>query len=127
MYPDDAKRDGQIVQVVNRRSGVVLGERVVLAVGLRSRLRGLLGRSELAPGEGLWLEPCASIHMFFMRFALDVLFVDRTGSVVKQCNRVRPWRIAGGGARARAALEVAAGVVECSDTRIGDRLELRPV
>jgi uncharacterized protein len=120
-------KDGQLVQVVNCRSGSTLGSRVALAVGVRSRLQGLLGRSELAPGEGIWLEPCASIHMFFMRFAIDVVFVDRLGAVVKPCKQVGPWRLASGGRRARAALEPPVGTIERSDTRVGDRLELRPL
>jgi uncharacterized membrane protein (UPF0127 family) len=120
-------KDGQLVQVVNCRSGSTLGSRVALAVGVRSRLQGLLGRSELAPGEGIWLEPCASIHMFFMRFAIDVVFVDRLGAVVKPCKQVGPWRLASGGRRARAALELPVGTIERSDTRVGDRLELRPL
>jgi uncharacterized membrane protein (UPF0127 family) len=124
MYP--AKKDGRLVQVVNSRADTILGSRVMLAVGVRSRLQGLLGRQDLAPGEGLWLEPCASIHMFFMRFAIDVVFVDRLGAVVKPCKDVRPWRLATGGRRARAALELPAGTIERSDTRVGDRLELRP-
>jgi uncharacterized membrane protein (UPF0127 family) len=126
MYPGHAKEDAQLVRVVNCRSGALLGTRVALAVGIRSRLQGLLGRSELAPGEGLWLEPCASIHMFFMRFAIDVVFVDRQGAVVKLCQHVVPWRLASGGRRARAALELPVGTIERSATRVGDRLELRP-
>jgi uncharacterized membrane protein (UPF0127 family) len=126
MYPDDAKKDGQVVQVVNRRSGTMLGTRVVLAMGVRSRLQGLLGRKDLAPGEGLWLDPCASIHMFFMRFAIDVVFVDRFGAVVKPCGQVAPWRLANGGRHARAALELPAGTIDHSDTRVGDQLDLRP-
>ena len=127
MYPGHAKTDGELVRVVNCRSGALLGARVALAVGIRSRLQGLLGRSELAPGEGLWLEPCASIHMFFMRFAIDVVFVDRQGAVVKPCKQVAPWRLASGGRRAQAALELPVGTIERSDTRVGDRLELRPI
>jgi uncharacterized membrane protein (UPF0127 family) len=126
MYPGHTKNDGEVVQVFNRRSGAMLGTSVVLAMGVRSRVQGLLGRTDLAPGEGLWLEPCASIHMFFMRFAIDVVFVDRQGAVVKPCGHVRPWQLASGGRRARAALELPAGTIERSDTRVGDRLDLRP-
>jgi uncharacterized membrane protein (UPF0127 family) len=127
MYLGHSKKDGQLVQVVNCRSGSILGSRVTLAVGVRSRLQGLLGRSDLAPDEGLWLEPCASIHMFFMRFAIDVVFVDRLGTVVKPCEHVGPWRLASGGRCARAALELPVGTIDRSDTRAGDRLELRSV
>jgi uncharacterized membrane protein (UPF0127 family) len=62
--------------------------------------------------------------MFFMRFAIDVLFVDPGGSVVKRCVEIRPWRVAAGGISARAALELPVGVVERSETQIGDRLAI---
>jgi uncharacterized protein len=123
MYPKHAE-DGAVVRVVNCRSGAILGDRVTLAVGVGSRLRGLLGRRGLSPGEGLWLEPCSSIHMFFMRFAIDVLFVDPGGTVVKRCVEIRPWRVAAGGLAARAALELPVGVVERSETQVGDRLAI---
>ena len=122
MYPKHA--NGAVVRVVNCRSGAILGDRVTLAVALGSRLRGLLGRSGLSPGEGLWIEPCASIHMFFMRFAIDVLFVDSGDTVVRQCVEIRPWRIAAGGRAARAALVLPVGVIERSETRVGDRLAI---
>jgi uncharacterized membrane protein (UPF0127 family) len=64
--------------------------------------------------------------MFFMRFAIDVVFVDRQGAVVNPCKHVAPWRLASGGRRARAALELPAGTIERSGTRVGDRLELGP-
>ncbi len=118
------KRDGDIVRVRNRRSDRSLGDRIVLAVSLGSRLRGLLGHPPLREGEGLWLEPCSSIHMFFMRFAIDVVFVDRECAVVRTIQAVAPWRLAIGGRRARAALELPPGTIDRSATRAGDLLHV---
>jgi uncharacterized membrane protein (UPF0127 family) len=125
VYPN-AKQDGAVVRVRNSRSGAWLGQRILLAVAIGSRLKGLLGKASLADGEGLWIEPCSSIHMFFMRFSIDVAFVDRDAVVVHLAANLSPWRIAAGGRRARAALELPSGTLARSETRVGDRLHVEP-
>ncbi|MFA6031017.1 MAG: DUF192 domain-containing protein [Elusimicrobiota bacterium] len=95
-----------------------------LADGLRSRLVGLLGRSALGRGEGLWLVPCSQVHMFFMRFPIDVVFLDAKGRVLQVVRELRPWRVSPWVRGAHSALELpaggAAGVVDA-----GDVLEMR--
>ena len=113
--------------VRNERSGRYLGDRIGNAADFFARLRGLLGRTGLAEGTGLWIEPCSSVHMFFMRFPIDVLFLDREKRVRRAVSTLRPWRIAVGGLRAHSALELPAGVIAASDTRGGDRLAFEPV
>ena len=71
-------------------------------------MRGLLGRSRLDEGEGLWLEPASSIHTWFMRFPIDAVFLDSDRVVVKVVAELRPWR-ASSRRRARAVLELPAG------------------
>jgi uncharacterized protein len=93
----------------------------VLANSPWRRLRGLLGRSELPRGEGLLLRPAGSIHTSFMRFPIDVVFLDRDLHVVGLETHVRPWRAAGRRG-ARAVLELPAGEAEAQGIRIGDRL-----
>ena len=88
-----------------------------------SRLRGLLGRDGLPEDEALLLRPSNSVHMFFMRFPLDVVFLGADGTVVKIVPRLRPWRAAGC-LRAKAVLELAAGTCERRGLRVGHRLEL---
>lgn len=88
------------------------------------RMRGLLGRRSLAPGEGLLLKPASSVHTFFMRFAIDVVFLDRDLRVLSIAANVRPWRAAGRSG-ARAALELPAGESERRGLRIGDTLTLQ--
>jgi uncharacterized membrane protein (UPF0127 family) len=73
-----------------------------------TRMRGLLGRRGLAQGEGILLEPAASIHTFFMRFPIDVVFLDREQRVVRVVPNLGPWRTAGV-RKARTVLELAAG------------------
>ena len=87
---------------------VVLCERCVIADSYWLRLRGLLGRGRLEPQEGLLLRPGSSIHMFFMRFAIDAVFLDADDVVLDVRPRVRPWRMAWRRG-ARAVLEVAEG------------------
>ncbi len=103
--------------------GRVVCERCELADGPVSRARGLLGRTGLSQGDGLLLKPTFSIHTFFMRFPIDVVFLDRDGAVVDVVTRLKPWRAATR-VRARAALELAAGEAERVCVRVGERLKL---
>jgi hypothetical protein len=109
-----------------RADGSVVCESCRLAASFVTRLRGLLGRKGLASGEGLLIRPARSIHTFFMRFPIDVAFLDGSGVVVKLVPNLRPWRVAfahGG----RDALELGAGEAEQRSLGLGDRLELRPL
>ena len=89
-----------------------------------TRLRGLLGRRGLGLGEGLLLQPAPSIHTFFMRFAIDVVFLDSHLQVVRVVESLRPWR-AVACRRARAALELGAGEAAARGLSPGVRLQLR--
>jgi uncharacterized membrane protein (UPF0127 family) len=88
--------------------GRVVCERCLLAETPLARTRGLLGRSGLSSGEGMLLQPAASIHTAFMRFAIDAVFLDRANRVVKVAAALRPWRAAACRG-ARAVLELPAG------------------
>ncbi|MDQ3547844.1 MAG: DUF192 domain-containing protein [Chloroflexota bacterium] len=82
-------------------------------------------KSVLEPDEGLLIDPCGSIHMFFMRFALDVLYVDRSDVVVRTQRGIKPWRV--GPLRTRGAkyvIELPVGSINRSGTRAGDQLRL---
>lgn len=92
----------------------------------RTRMRGLLGRDELADGAGLILAPCNLIHTWFMRFAIDVLFLDRAGVVVARAERLEPFGFAWGGWRARTTIELPAGSVARAGVVPGDRIRLEP-
>jgi uncharacterized membrane protein (UPF0127 family) len=88
--------------------GNVVCERCLLAETPLARLRGLLGRSDLPAGEGLLLRPAGSVHTAFMRFPIDVVFLDRADRVLKVAHDLAPWRMAGCRG-ARAVLELPAG------------------
>src|SRR4051794_22793078 len=112
--------------ILRGEAGRIVCERCQLADGPVSRARGLLGRSALAPGEGLLLRPAFSVHTFFMRFSIDIVFLDRSGEVVAVAESVRPWRTATR-FRARAVLELPAGEAARLEIRPGERLEPQAV
>jgi uncharacterized protein len=110
-------------RLVNESRGVVLAHSIEAALDARSRRRGLLGRDGLAADSVLIIAPCESIHTFFMRFPIDVVFVRRDGTVARAFADVPKRRIRAAW-RGFAALEFAAGAVVKSGTAIGDRLVL---
>lgn len=81
-----------------------------------------MGRRDLPAGHGLLIKPCSSIHMFFMRFPIDVVFLDRDNVVVKVVHGIKPWRMAMGGG-GKNALELPAGTVAAADILHGDQLD----
>lgn len=91
--------------------------------GAFARMRGLLGRDGLDPGGGMLLDSAPSVHMFFMRFPIDVVFLDRNWTVVGIRHGLRPWQVAGA-RRAVAALELPAGTAAAKGIVEGDVLVL---
>ena len=101
--------------------GPVVCERGVLAVTAWTRSKGLLGRSGLDPDEGLWIQPTGSIHMWFMRFAIDVVYADKEGRVLKLVRGIRPWRMSACRG-AKVALELPVGAIDRAGVEVGDQL-----
>ncbi len=107
-----------------RKSGMTIVERVALADGIWSRTRGLLGVRRLGPNRGLLLAPCSAVHTFFMRFPLDLFFLDHSGLVVRIVRDLVPFRFAQGGALACSVLEIESGWLSPDRLQAGDRTEL---
>ncbi|HZC28919.1 MAG TPA: DUF192 domain-containing protein [Gaiellaceae bacterium] len=101
--------------------GRTVCERCVLADTALARMRGLLGRKMLPPGEGILLRPASSVHTAFMRFPIDVVFLDRENRIVRIAENVRPWRTAAA-RKARTVVELAAGQAERRGLQLGDRV-----
>ena len=114
-----------MVRVTDARNGRCLGDRVETADRFLPRLKGLLGRSGLAGGEGLLLEDCAAVHTCFMRFPIDLCFLGVGGEVLKTVEALGPWKAASG-VGARATLELPAGTLRRTGVLEGDRLEIQP-
>jgi uncharacterized membrane protein (UPF0127 family) len=106
---------------LRREDGTIVCERCLLAETALTRMRGLLGRRELPSGEGILLKPASSVHMAFMRFPIDAVFLDPDLRVVKVAADLQPWRIAAARG-AESCLEIAAGEAARRGLSVGDRL-----
>ena len=113
-----------MARLINLTRDTVLAERLVRATTFRARLIGLLGRKSLPEGEGLSIEPCSSVHMLFMRFAIDVVFVNADGRVVRAISGLRPWRATRLYPEARWVAELPNGTLARSGTAEGDSLQI---
>jgi uncharacterized protein len=112
------------VRRVETGEGREVAARVEVAGSFLRRGLGLMFRRELPPGHGLMITPCNSIHMFFMRFPLDVAFVDRDGRVLRILHGIRPWRVSSIVRGARSALELPAGTLAAAGVEPGTVLRL---
>jgi len=112
--------------VRNLDRNTILGTRVRLATRWLDRARGLLLQPRLGEQEGMLLRPCRSVHMMGMRYPIDVAFLDAGGAVVALYPALRPGRLTGYHRTAESALELPEGVIEATQTRVGDRLAVTP-
>ena len=114
----------RFVRVENVTRVTTVGERVRVASSSVDRSVGLLKTPEVKRGEGLWIERSPSIHMFFMPYAIDAVFVSRAGRVTKVVANLKPWRVVWWARGARDCLELRAGAAAESATQPGDDLRL---
>ncbi len=109
------------VQILKTKE--ILSEKCFVAESFSDRLRGLIGRARLEPGEGLLFPRCGSVHMWFMSFPIDVVFVDDQWRVTSTHPSVRPWKLLPvGDLKAKHALELPEGTVARAGLRKGDEL-----
>lgn len=112
--------------LIDDTTGAVIADRLSVADNPWTRFRGLMLRRALVGGEGLLISPCGSIHMMFMRFRIDAVFIDRENVVTKVAANVpRWWGIAFGGRGARSVIELPAGCAQA--VSCGDRLRIASV
>jgi uncharacterized protein len=116
-----------LVRITNQTRGTAVGERTRVARSIGERTVGLLRTSEADLGDGLLIEGAPSVHMFFMRYAIDAVFLDRSGRVTKVVERLRPWRVVWWARGARDCLELPVGRVAASGTQVGDQLAFEAV
>ncbi|MDD2689300.1 MAG: DUF192 domain-containing protein [Candidatus Omnitrophica bacterium] len=112
------------MQIINKSKAVSLASEVIVADKTFSRLRGLLGRDSLNRGEALIIKPCNSIHTFFMRFPIDVLFIGKGNKVIKAISGIKPFRLSGIYINACFAIELPSGVIFESSTYEGDEITI---
>jgi len=111
-----------LIRVVNRTRGTLLGNRIMLVDSWPGRLRGYLGRPAPEPGEGMLLVQCNAVHMYGLAFPLDLVFMSNGGDVVRTIEALQPWKRSPRVGDAHFALELPAGALAASYTNVGDRL-----
>ena len=110
-------------RITNARTGGLVSDDAVLATSAVGRMKGLLGRKSMEPGEAIILRPASSIHTLFMRFPLDVIYLDSEHKVLKVVSNLVPFRFSAT-SRAQSVVEMASGSTRDLDLRVGDPLLL---
>ena len=108
----------------NHTRGCIVASQVENALTFFARFKGLMLRASLPEGQALILAPCRSVHMFFMRFSLDVVFADKDYSVVGIEENLSPWQISKTYRNAHFAIELPAGTVSMTNIQTGDQLQI---
>jgi len=111
------------VRITNLTRGKQLADKAWEATKLKDRMKGLLGRKGLEPGEAIFIRPCTSIHSFFMKFVFDAAFVNAAGVVLHVIHSMKPWRMSKMVSRAVGVVELPKGVLRETGTEVGDHLE----
>jgi uncharacterized protein len=112
--------------VRNQTRGTVVAQAADMADTSEKRRTGLLKHSGLEPGEGLWIVPCESVHTFFMKFPIDLVYLDKALKVKKVRSAVPAWRLSAC-LSAHSILELPAGTIEQTKTAVGDTLAVEKV
>jgi len=112
------------MRLINQTQNTVLAEDIFIADTLLKRVKGLLGKKEFLPGQALILEACNSVHTFFMRFPIDLLFVDNNYRIIKALPGLVPNRISRIFWKSRLVIELPCGILKLTKTRDKDQLRL---
>lgn len=110
------------MRALNRSSGKELAHKLLVAATVFSRAKGLLGREALLEGEGLLIRPCKGIHTFFMKFPIDVLFLDENNRIIEIVENIPPHRMTKVLLLATSAIELPAGTVLASESAVGNEV-----
>jgi uncharacterized protein len=113
------------MKIINLTKGIILAEEAVIAETFFARIRGLLGKKEFMAGQALVIKPCNSIHTFFMRFPIDVLFSDKNNRIIAATPALAAFRISRVYFNAAYVVELPAGVLKTTSTSVGDLLEIK--
>lgn len=116
-----------VFSAINTTTQKELGKRIRKAITFFQRTRGLLGRKEIKKGEGLYIPACRSIHTFFMRFPIDVVFIDDDNRIIRVAPSLVPFRIAFGPRNTAGVLELSAGTLNDNRCIAGDKISFIPM
>jgi len=112
------------MKAINIRTHKELANNVRVADTLFTRMKGLLGKKELLEGEALWIKPCFSVHTFFMKFSIDVIFLNKKNQVIAAVRNLKPNRITRLYPQSLSVLELPTGTIDDTNTAIGDKIEI---
>jgi uncharacterized protein len=112
------------MRIVNTTRETTLADKAERAESFLARGRGLMFSPPLPEGGGLVIDPCNSIHMFFMGYPLDILFLDKDSKVVFMYRGIKPWRLGRVVMGAKQAVELPEGVIDRTGTQVGDMVQL---
>jgi uncharacterized membrane protein (UPF0127 family) len=115
-----------MLKVTNTTRATVVGENIELADTSWKRMFGLLGRRGLDAGGGLWIKPSSGVHTFGMAFGIDVVGLDKNLKVIKLWRCLRPFRVTSISFRLGSVIELPCGVIDQSQLKIGDQLQIAP-
>ncbi len=110
--------------IINVTRSTTLATKAAIAKTPAARMQGLLGRDSLAAEEALVITQCRSIHMFFMKFPLDVIFINKQGKIVGLCPQIKPFHLSPIFFLAQDAIELPVGTIAQSQSKIGDFLQI---
>jgi len=112
------------MKIYNVTKNTVVAQHTELARSFIKRFFGLMGRKILPEGHAMVITPCNSIHMLFMRFPIDAVFIDKNGVVLHLVENIKPWRVSRIIGDARSVIELPVGSIRKSSSQIGDTLEI---
>ncbi|MBP7835981.1 MAG: DUF192 domain-containing protein [Candidatus Omnitrophica bacterium] len=112
------------MKIINQTRNTILAQDTFVADTFLKRICGLLGKKELSPGQALILNPGNSIHTCFMRFSIDVLFIDKNNRILHSIADLRPFRFSPLFFKSRRVIELPAGTIRSTSTNTGDKLIL---
>jgi len=111
-----------IYKIVNLTKNQIIADNVNIAQSFFQKTKGLIGRTKLNKGEGLYISGCRSIHMFFMQFSIDVIFIDKNYEITKIITDLKPFRLAFGTYFSNGVIELPCGILEQKSCDIGDKI-----
>lgn len=114
----------RLMSVVSNTSGACIGDRIEVAGTSMSRMVGLLGKRGLNAGEGLWIRPSSGVHTVGMRFAIDVIGLDKNHRVIKLWSDLVPYRLTSLSWNMRSVIELPSGRIQECGLQVGDTLQV---
>jgi uncharacterized protein len=113
------------VLIINQRNEKIIAHNVIPSYTFWRRLKGLMFRKSLPAGYAMHIMPCSSIHTFFMKFPLDVLYIDKNNQVVKVSLNIPPGKMEKVVRKAKSVIEMPAGSIDTESVEVGDQIQIK--